>query len=107
MRPRPHRTLPLLLLLAVSACAVTPRPMPVAGVAPGAAPQRLDGSGTPAVRRGGGAGMPARGASGRGCGASVLDSPVAAQRLMAATFAEGPREAEARVMGCRPVFRAL
>lgn len=106
MRPRPYRTLPLLLLLAVSACAATPRPMPVAGVAPGAAPHRPDGSGTPAVRRGG-AGMPARGAGGRGCGASVLDSPVAAQRLMAATFAEGPREAEARVIGCRPVFRAL
>ena len=107
MRPRPYRTLPLLLLLAVSACAATPRPRPVAGVAPGAAPQRLDGSGTPAARSGSGAGLPAREAAGRGCGASVLDSPVAAQRLMAATFAEGPREAEARVMGCRPVFRAL
>jgi len=42
-----------------------------------------------------------------GCGASVLDDPVLAQRLIAATRAEGPRAVEMPVFGCGGPFRAL
>ena len=103
MRHRPHRSLALLALLALPACATTPAP--VAGGTPRLeAPARTAGLGETPTRRGG---MRVAEMGRRGCAASALDNPAAAQRLMAATFAEGPRNVEAPVFACGPVFRAL
>lgn len=106
MRRRPRRLLPLLLLLAVPACA-TPPPLDRAD-RPQATPHHLALNEKLATRRGGSARPVALWAgAGPRCGGSALDDPAVAQRLMAATRADGPRDLEVPVMHCAPVFRAL
>jgi hypothetical protein len=92
-----HVFSPLLLLMAVSACAAPSGPVAEAA---GAAlrPSRGD---APAMRRAGLAML-----DDSACLRSALDSPVAVQRLMAATFADGPAAPEARFRRCRSGFRA-
>ena len=89
--------LSLLLLLAAAGCAAPSGPLAEeAATAP-----RLPRGDAAAMRRGSLAMQ-----DGGGCLRSALDSPATTQRLMAATFADGPAATEAHVLRCRSGFRA-
>lgn len=97
MRHRP-RLLAAALLVPLGACATSPSPVLPGDGLRAEAPRRSTAESRGTVLR-----VAAR----TGCGASVLDDPVLAQRLVAATRPDGPRPVEMPVFGCGGPFRAL